>query len=145
MKQPSALLFAVSLTCLLLFSSCSSEGVQPTATESQQPHTSEETLSTTAPEPTEAITEKPTEKRSVKSKPFDPLNVPRHSVSSTCFSTVGYDPDHETLVVQFRNSGSIYAYSEFDQSAYDRFISSDSLGGHYNDYIKGRYPSERLS
>ena len=64
---------------------------------------------------------------------------------SSCFSSVGYDVSHTLLVVQFRDSGSVYAYSNFPEEAYEDFINAESLGKHYNSSIKGQYPCERVS
>lgn len=67
--------------------------------------------------------------------------IPLQSVDSSCFSQVGYRDG--TLVVVFHNSGA-YQYTGISESLYYDFINSDSLGGFYNDYIKGQYPSEKL-
>ncbi len=63
------------------------------------------------------------------------------SVDSSAFSEVGYSDG--TLIVVFHNSGP-YKYTGIPQDLYYDFINSDSLGGFYNDYIKGQYPSEKL-
>ncbi len=64
---------------------------------------------------------------------------------STCFCEVGYDSDWEVLVVQFRDSGSVYTYSDFPEREWNEFIAADSLGSWYNTYIKGQYDCERIS
>lgn len=63
---------------------------------------------------------------------------------STCFSRIGYIEDSEILIVEFRNSGSIYEYSGFTADDWDSFVSADSLGGYYNEKIKGYYPYEKI-
>lgn len=63
---------------------------------------------------------------------------------STCFSRVGYYESGKLLVVEFRESGSIYEYSNFSAADWADFIAADSLGEYYNTYIKGNYPCERL-
>lgn len=63
---------------------------------------------------------------------------------SSCFSHVGYDEEHEVLVVQFRDSGSKYSYSDFSPDDWDSFINAASLGKHYNSFIKGQFPSDRI-
>lgn len=76
---------------------------------------------------------------------FSPADIELQDTSrSTCFSAVGYDAEQEVLVVQFRESGSRYFYSEFPSSEWESFISAESLGKYYNAFIKGQFPSERL-
>ena len=65
-------------------------------------------------------------------------------VDSTCFSEVGYDSSNETLVVEFLDSGSIYAYYNVPKSEYKDLVGADSIGGYYNTSIKGQYKSQRL-
>ena len=65
-------------------------------------------------------------------------------VDSTAFNAVGYHEDDSVLVVEFLESGSVYAYYGVPYYEYEEMIYSDSLGGYYNDYIKGYYDSERL-
>ena len=48
------------------------------------------------------------------------------------------------LIVEFRESGSIYEYSGFTTDDWDSFSSADSLGGYFNQKIKGNYPYERI-
>jgi len=77
---------------------------------------------------------------------FDISRVEMQSTQqSTCFSEVGYDPDWAVLVVRFRDSGSVYTYSDFPQDQWDTFIAADSLGSWYNTYIKGQYDCEKIS
>lgn len=65
-------------------------------------------------------------------------------VDSTCFSEVSYDIDNEILVVRFRDSGALYYYYKISPSFYDSFRSAESLGGFYNDNIKGKFSCYRL-
>ena len=64
-------------------------------------------------------------------------------VDSSCFSSVGYDSSLGLLWVEFWNTG-IYYYEDLSYDNYLDFISADSLGGYYNDYIKGQYPCGKL-
>ncbi len=77
---------------------------------------------------------------------FDVDDVTMQSTpKSSCFSEVGYDSDCEVLVVRFRDSGSVYTYSDFPEGEWNQFIAADSLGSWYNTYIKGQYECERIS
>ncbi len=65
-------------------------------------------------------------------------------VDSSCFDSVGYDDYEEILYVKFLNSGSVYAYYGVPYGEYEELVYADSIGGYYNDHIKGQYDSERL-
>ena len=65
-------------------------------------------------------------------------------VDSSCFSEVSYDINNEILVVRFRDSGALYYYYKISPSFYDSFRSADSLGGFYNNSIKGKFSCYRL-
>ncbi len=65
-------------------------------------------------------------------------------VDSTCFESVGYDDNEEVLYVRFLDSGSVYAYYGVPYYEYDELVNADSIGGYYNDYIKGQYDCEQL-
>ena len=65
-------------------------------------------------------------------------------VDSTCFESVGYDDSEEVLYVRFLDSGSVYAYYGVPYYEYDELVNADSIGGYYNDYIKGQYDCEQL-
>lgn len=64
--------------------------------------------------------------------------------NSTCFSAVGYIDKENLLYVQFRNSGSIYAYEDVSAETYQELLDAPSMGGYYNEYIKGVYVCHRL-
>ena len=64
--------------------------------------------------------------------------------SSTCFSEVYYYPDLKLLFVRFRDSGSLYTYSDFPSGEWSTFRSQNSLGGYYNSNIKGQYVCTRI-
>ena len=95
---------------------------------------------TIAPTPTPSPTAEPT--------PIAPDDIPlQETPDSSCFSSVGYDPDTETLVVIFRrNSGySKYCYYGISEELWDEFRNAESLGSFYNANIKGQYDGDRLS
>lgn len=93
----------------------------------------------------------------IKPYVFDPDDLPsilgtpedsqwemQDTPNSTCFSSVGYDRANKELHVIFRNSGKEYIYSKFSEKDWNIFINADSLGGHYNMHIKGKYPSTKV-
>lgn len=68
----------------------------------------------------------------------------QYTLKSTCFSAIAYDDGCEMLALIFRsNEDRAYVYSEFLERDYQEFISSSSLGGYYNQNIKGQYPCRR--
>ncbi|KAF0114066.1 KTSC domain-containing protein [Pseudotabrizicola sp. L79] len=67
----------------------------------------------------------------------------RQSVVSSNLAEVGYDPNLETLEVQFK-SGGIYQYFNVPAFMYERLMSADSLGRFFNTEIKGHYPEAKV-
>lgn len=67
----------------------------------------------------------------------------RISVNSTSIASIGYDPDTQTLEVEF-NNGNVYQYFDVPQVVYDSFISADSHGKFLNSNIKGIYRYARV-
>lgn len=65
-------------------------------------------------------------------------------VDSSCFESVGYDDNNEVLYVRFLDSGSVYGYYGVPYYEYEELIYADSIGGYYNDSIKGQYDCEQL-
>ncbi|MGE4354368.1 MAG: KTSC domain-containing protein [Oscillospiraceae bacterium] len=98
------------------------------------------------PTATAGITTSPDTTSTPTPRVFDVDDVEMKSTpDSTCFSEVGYDSGWEVLVVKFRDSGSVYTYSDFPKSEWDEFIAADSLGRWYNTYIKDQYEYERIN
>ena len=64
-------------------------------------------------------------------------------VASTMASAIGYDSDYEVLHIEF-NSGADYQYSDIDEDTFEDLYASDAIGRYYNQYIKGKYQSERI-
>jgi hypothetical protein len=62
----------------------------------------------------------------------------RQAVSPSNLASVGYDPNSETLEVEFKN-GSIYQYFNVPQFMYERLMEAGSLGNFLNTQIKGTY------
>ena len=60
-------------------------------------------------------------------------------VTSSNVKAYGYEPESQTFRVQFK-TGSTYEVSNFPQSELSRFITSQSKGGFYAQYVRGKYP-----
>lgn len=67
----------------------------------------------------------------------------RVAVSSSNLVSVGYDPETETLEVEFKNSG-IYQYLNVPGFIYERLMSADSIGKFFNSEIKNAFSSAKL-
>jgi hypothetical protein len=67
----------------------------------------------------------------------------RQSVTSKSLAEVGYDPDLETLEVQFRHGG-VYQYYNVPPFMYERLMTAESLGRFLNAEIKGHYPEAKM-
>lgn len=67
----------------------------------------------------------------------------RYSVASSNVAAIGYDPESETLEVEFL-IGSIYQYYNVPQNMYDQLMAEPSKGRFLNTYIKNAYPYSRV-
>lgn len=67
----------------------------------------------------------------------------RQPVTSGNLAEVGYDPELETLEVQFRHGG-VYQYFNVPPFMNERLMTADSLGRFFNAEIKGHYPEAKL-
>ena len=67
----------------------------------------------------------------------------REPVSSSNIAAVGYDPDSETLEVEFKTSG-IYQYFNVPAFMFERLVAADSVGKFFNAEIRDAYPCARL-
>lgn len=67
----------------------------------------------------------------------------RDLVASSNIASIGYDPDSETLEVEFRN-GSIYQYFNVPNGLNDQLMASASKGQFLNAYVRNSYPFSRV-
>lgn len=67
----------------------------------------------------------------------------RQPVTSGNLAEVGYDPELETLEVQFRHGG-VYQYLNVPAFMNERLMTAESLGRFFNAEIKGHYPEIKL-
>ena len=65
-------------------------------------------------------------------------------VQSSAIEQVSYDPDAQTLIATFRNSGRTYVYDDVPEEVYDSLLFSDSLGGYFNAYIRDHFPFREI-
>jgi hypothetical protein len=67
----------------------------------------------------------------------------RTSVSSSNVESVGYDENHETLEIEFKN-GAIYQYFDVPQNIFDTLMIAGSIGAYLASNIKGVYRFSRV-
>ena len=67
----------------------------------------------------------------------------REPVTSKSIAAIGYEPDTETLEVEFRTSG-IYHYLNVPPFMHERLMTADSVGTFFNAEIKNAYPCQKL-
>lgn len=67
----------------------------------------------------------------------------RDSVSSSNIASIGYDPDSETLEIEFTN-GSIYQYFNVPAGLHEQLMAAPSKGQFLNTYIRNAYPYSRV-
>jgi len=151
-----AIILIIAMIMILFFTACGSQAVKETTAEME---TSEATPEVTfvlsvTPAPTIEPIIRPSESPDVTipvetptptSHEFDVDDVNMQSTpGSSCFSEIGYDSDYDILVVQFRDSGSVYKYLDFPIDEWGKFTSADSLGRWFNKHIKNKYECERI-
>jgi KTSC domain len=57
-------------------------------------------------------------------------------VQSSAIEQVSYDPDAQTLIATFRDSGRTYVYDDVPEEVYDSLLFSDSVGAYFNAHIR---------
>jgi len=67
----------------------------------------------------------------------------RYNVASSNIRSVGYDPQTQTLEVEFMN-GTIYQYYGVPENIYDQMMGEQSKGRFLNTYIRNQYPYSRV-
>lgn len=68
----------------------------------------------------------------------------RQRVISSNLASVGYDPDSETLEIEFLNGG-LYQYFNVPERIYDGLMAASSHGTYFAQYIKkGGYRYRKL-
>ena len=62
------------------------------------------------------------------------------TVKSSNIESIGYDTKKMHLNVTFKN-GKTFGYSGVNQQEYDNLLNADSLGKHFNQYVKATKPA----
>lgn len=67
----------------------------------------------------------------------------RYDVSSSNIRSVGYDPQSQTLEVEFL-SGAVYQYYGVPENMHENLLREASKGRFLNTYIRDQYPYSRV-
>lgn len=65
-------------------------------------------------------------------------------VQSSAIEQVSYDPDAQTLIATFRDSGRTYVYDDVPEEVYDSLLFSESLGAYFNAHIRDHFPYREI-
>lgn len=68
----------------------------------------------------------------------------RTDVSSTSIASVGYDPDTETLEVEFTNGG-VYQYDDVSAEQHAALLAAPSIGKYFAAVIRRGFPSRKVA
>lgn len=63
--------------------------------------------------------------------------------NSSLIAGIGFDPDSQTLTLQFTD-GNSYEYQGVDDGTYNELLASDSMGKFFHSRIKGQYSGRRV-
>lgn len=66
-------------------------------------------------------------------------------LTSSCLRSKRYDPEKETLDVEFKTSGAQYRYFDVPQRRSDKLEDAKSVGKYYNRYVRNDFEFKRLS
>ncbi len=67
----------------------------------------------------------------------------RQNVSSSNLASVGYDPDSQTLEIEF-NHGGVYQYFGVPSSEYQALMAARSHGSYFSENIKEVYRYQKI-
>lgn len=74
----------------------------------------------------------------------DSNQMERKQVKSSNIKSIGYDEEKKLLQIEFRNTGSLYEYSNIEKSMYEELMSAPSVGSYFIKKIKDLYPFKKL-
>lgn len=72
------------------------------------------------------------------------MPIIRTPVSSSNLVAVGYDPDTETLEVEFK-TGTIYRYSGVEKSVWLDLMKAPSIGSFFSLRIRGQFAESKMN
>jgi len=67
----------------------------------------------------------------------------RTPVKSSNLKSVGYDPETETLEVEFK-AGTVYRYADVPAEVHAALMAAESVGSYYARNVRGKFESEKV-
>ncbi|CAM3720491.1 KTSC domain-containing protein [Rahnella victoriana] len=67
----------------------------------------------------------------------------RVNVVSSNILSIGYDPNTDTLEIEFLNGG-IYEYYNVSQDIHIELMNAPSIGSYFNRNIRNNFPTQKL-
>ncbi len=61
------------------------------------------------------------------------------NVRSSAIRKIGYDSSNSRMYIDFEDSDPYYTYCGVPQNIFTTFVTAQSVGSHYHQYIKDRY------
>lgn len=65
-------------------------------------------------------------------------------VKSSNIVSIGYDPLARTMRVKFKGDQPPYQFDNVDPETHANLMAAQSVGSHFHDKIKGRFPARKL-
>ena len=69
--------------------------------------------------------------------------IPRKPVDSAGLAALGYSKRLQVLEIEFKN-GAVYRYEAVPASIHRRMLASESKGGFYHGFVRGKYKSSHV-
>jgi hypothetical protein len=67
----------------------------------------------------------------------------RTAVTSSNIRSIGFEPESETLEVEFK-SGGLYQYANVPKSLFDRFMAASSKGRFFDQYVRDKFRTRKI-
>ena len=67
------------------------------------------------------------------------------ALRSKMLAANAYDNSKQILYLRFRNTGDVYRYFEFPDSAYQAFLRAESKGRFFRSHIRDHFRYERMA
>lgn len=65
------------------------------------------------------------------------MDIQRTAVKSSTIASIGHDPHHRVLAVEFKNGG-VYHYHGVSAADHQALVGAPSIGAHFGKHFKGR-------
>lgn len=75
------------------------------------------------------------------------MPITMKEVSSSNIARIGYDPNTELLIIEFKRKDGVstYEYDNFPRELYEEFLAAPSIGGFFGSRIRPHYAGRKVS